>query len=58
MIRKKGSGMPDMNLEKSIEIEKMSKWFGDFQVLDNINLSVREGEKIVVCGPSGSENRP
>ncbi|WP_282440694.1 amino acid ABC transporter ATP-binding protein [Brucella pituitosa] len=46
--------MPDMNLEKSIEIENMCKWFGDFQVLDNINLSVREGEKIVVCGPSGS----
>jgi ABC-type polar amino acid transport system ATPase subunit len=46
--------MPDMRFEKSIEIVKMYKWFGDFQVLDDINLSVREGEKIVVCGPSGS----
>ncbi len=46
--------MPDINIEKSIEIEQMSKWFGDFQVPDEINLSVREGEKIVVCGPSGS----
>ncbi len=46
--------MPEMNIEKSIDIENMSKWFGDFQVLDDINLSVCEGEKIVVCGPSGS----
>jgi general L-amino acid transport system ATP-binding protein len=38
----------------SIEIEKMSKWFGNFRVLTDIDLSVRHGEKIVVCGPSGS----
>ena len=37
-----------------IEIQGVSKWFGDFQALKNINLSVARGEKIVVCGPSGS----
>ncbi len=37
-----------------IEIESLDKWFGDFQVLKNINLVVRERERIVVCGPSGS----
>ncbi len=37
-----------------IEIEKLHKWFGDFQVLKDINLTVREGERIVVVGPSGS----
>ena len=32
----------------------MNKWFGDFQVLKNIDLSVEKNKKIVVCGPSGS----
>ena len=37
-----------------IQIQNMSKWFGDFQVLKEINLEVKTKEKIVVCGPSGS----
>jgi len=37
-----------------IEIQGVSKWFGDFQALKNVNLTVARGEKIVVCGPSGS----
>ena len=37
-----------------IKIENMIKWFGDFQVLKNIDLSVEKNKKIVVCGPSGS----
>ena len=37
-----------------IKIENMNKWFGDFQVLKNIDLSVEKNKKIVVCGPSGS----
>ena len=32
----------------------MHKWYGDFHVLKDINLSVKKGERIVVCGPSGS----
>ena len=32
----------------------MNKWFGDFQVLKDINLEVQAKQKIVVCGPSGS----
>ena len=32
----------------------VNKWFGDFQVLKNINLEVNQKQKIVVCGPSGS----
>jgi len=32
----------------------MNKWFGDFQVLKEINLEVKPKQKIVVCGPSGS----
>ncbi|WP_210324519.1 amino acid ABC transporter ATP-binding protein [Chelatococcus reniformis] len=30
------------------------KWFGAFHVLRDINLTVKRGERIVVCGPSGS----
>ena len=37
-----------------IKIQQMNKWFGDFQVLKDINLSVEKNKKIVVCGPSGS----
>ena len=40
--------------EIMITIESMHKWFGDFHVLKNINLEVRRGAKIVICGPSGS----
>jgi len=42
--------MPD----SIIQIQNVNKWFGDFQVLKEINLEVKEKEKIVVCGPSGS----
>lgn len=37
-----------------IEINKLNKWFDDFHVLKNINLTVKEGEIVVICGPSGS----
>jgi len=40
--------------EKIIEMQKVNKWFGDFQVLKDIDLEVSEKQKIVVCGPSGS----
>jgi len=40
--------------DKIIQVENMSKWFGDFQALKDINLEVSLKEKIVVCGPSGS----
>ena len=40
--------------DKIIQITEMNKWFGDFQVLKNINLNVEKNKKIVVCGPSGS----
>ena len=37
-----------------IEINGMHKWFGRFHVLKDINLDVKQAERIVVCGPSGS----
>jgi len=45
----------DVSSEKTIiKISDMHKWFGDFHVLNNINLDVKKSERIVVCGPSGS----
>ena len=37
-----------------IRMEAVNKWYGSFQVLTGIDLSVRTGERIVICGPSGS----
>ena len=40
--------------EAMIEIIGMHKWYGDFHVLQGIDLTVAKQERIVVCGPSGS----
>ena len=40
--------------DTAILIEHMHKYYGDFHVLKNINLTVKKGERIVICGPSGS----
>jgi len=37
-----------------IQISKMHKWYGEFHVLQDINLDVKRQERIVICGPSGS----
>ncbi|MEZ7196206.1 amino acid ABC transporter ATP-binding protein [Pseudodesulfovibrio karagichevae] len=37
-----------------ISFNGVNKWYGDFQVLKNINLKITKGEVVVVCGPSGS----
>jgi general L-amino acid transport system ATP-binding protein len=37
-----------------IEIQNLNKWYGDFHVLKDVNLNIKKGEIIVVCGPSGS----
>ena len=37
-----------------VKVENLCKNFGDFEALRNINLTVREGEKLVIIGPSGS----
>ena len=40
--------------ESIISFEKVSKWYGDFHVLRDVDLSVAKGVRIVICGPSGS----
>ena len=41
-----------------IELKGVNKWFGDFQVLKDVDLTVGLKQKIVVCGPSGSGKSP
>jgi general L-amino acid transport system ATP-binding protein len=45
-----------MTISDKVMIEMISvhKWYGQFHVLKDINLTVRKGERIVICGPSGS----
>jgi len=38
----------------AVRMEGVEKWYGEFHALKNIELSVRRGERIVICGPSGS----
>ena len=37
-----------------IEMKKVSKWYGSFQVLKDCSTRIDKGEVVVVCGPSGS----
>ena len=41
-----------------IQAKHISKWYGELQtkkvILDNLNLSIREGEFVALLGPSGS----
>ena len=43
-----------MGEEDIIQIVAMHKWYGEFHCLKDINLTIKAGERIVVCGPSGS----
>jgi polar amino acid transport system ATP-binding protein len=45
---------PENDQSTLISLNKVEKWYGAFHALKDINLSVRRGEKIVLCGPSGS----
>ncbi len=44
----------DANEAPAITMSSVNKWYGDFHVLRNIDLSVMPRERIVICGPSGS----
>ncbi len=51
----KSESAPDASdAEPVIELEGVSKWYGDFQALCEVDLTIRKGERVVVCGPSGS----
>ena len=41
-------------MEPVLRITRLSKWFGDFQVLRGVELELERSEVLVVVGPSGS----
>jgi len=43
-----------MNTAVTVEVEGISKWYGDAQVLKDCSCTVHEKEIVVICGPSGS----
>jgi general L-amino acid transport system ATP-binding protein len=47
------TGMAD-SAEQSIVCRGVHKWYGDFHVLKGIDVTIRQGEVVVVFGPSGS----
>ncbi|MGF1474496.1 MAG: amino acid ABC transporter ATP-binding protein [Geminicoccaceae bacterium] len=40
--------------QPSIQLRNVHKWFGQFHVLKDLNLTVNKKQRVVVCGPSGS----
>ncbi|WP_376875149.1 amino acid ABC transporter ATP-binding protein [Albirhodobacter sp. R86504] len=50
-VKRSQMGVSD---EVAIQISNMNKWYGQFHVLRDINLTVQQGERIVIAGPSGS----
>ncbi len=46
--------MDKQDAAEIVQIEKVVKRFGDFTALKSVDLTVREGEVVVIIGPSGS----
>ena len=42
------------NSETLLKLEGITKYFGELKAVDNIDLEVKKGEKVVIVGPSGS----
>jgi general L-amino acid transport system ATP-binding protein len=45
---------PSSGTDVAISLDEVNKWYGAFHVLRDVSLTIRRGERFVVCGPSGS----
>ncbi len=52
-VEGKSTASPESNAP-AVVLKGVNKWYGNFHVLRNVNLTVKRGERIVICGPSGS----
>ncbi|OBU39741.1 amino acid ABC transporter ATP-binding protein [Photobacterium phosphoreum] len=43
-----------MSEKNIITFNNVDKWYGNYHALKNVNLSIKKGERLVICGPSGS----
>ncbi len=43
-----------INTTPQVQVDGLNKWFGALHVLKDIDLTIRAGTRMVVCGPSGS----
>lgn len=50
------NGQPSPSAEPMIKMQDVAKWYGSFQALHDINMSVTQGERIVLCGPPAAAN--
>ncbi|HET7387545.1 MAG TPA: amino acid ABC transporter ATP-binding protein [Nocardioidaceae bacterium] len=41
-------------MQPLVVLDRVSKWYGDVRVLDEVSLSVSQGEVVVLIGPSGA----
>jgi general L-amino acid transport system ATP-binding protein len=48
------SDLAETSVATAVEMASVNKWFGAFHVLRDVDLTVKRGERIVICGPSGS----
>ena len=46
--------MPEMQSSGSLQIRQVSKYFGDFCAVNNVDLEIKKGEFLTLLGPSGS----
>lgn len=51
---RQGNRVQEFAVRPAVKAVAVDKWFGSFQALKAIDLSVPQGARIVICGPSGS----
>lgn len=44
----------DKTTEPAVEFVDVCKWYEKFPVLKSVNLTIKQNERVILCGPSGS----
>ena len=56
MLENFNSEIPLEEREDIVICNNINKWFGNLHVLKDVSLNVKQGEVVVILGPSGSGN--